>query len=74
MLRPVGDRCSYGCQGRLKRCWAACLVVPSTLAMAAQVVWCCRARDHGGLQLFVGVDEVEAGVSEQGDRVWFGVR
>jgi hypothetical protein len=30
--------------------------------------------DHGDLQLFVGVDEVEARVSEQGDRVGFGVR
>ena len=29
--------------------------------------------DHGGLQLFVGVDAVEARVSE-GDRVGFGVR
>jgi hypothetical protein len=30
--------------------------------------------DHGGLQLFVGVDEVEAGVGEQGDWVGFGDR
>jgi len=30
--------------------------------------------DHGGLQLFVGVDEVEACVSEQGDGVGLGVR
>jgi hypothetical protein len=30
--------------------------------------------DHGGLQLFVGVDEVEACVSEQGDGVGFGAR
>jgi len=29
--------CSYGCQGPVKRCWAACLVVPGTRAMAAQV-------------------------------------
>ena len=29
--------------------------------------------DHGGLQLFLGVDEVEAGVGEQGDGVGFGV-
>ena len=27
--------------------------------------------DHGGLQLFVGVDDVEACVSEQGDGVGF---
>jgi len=30
--------------------------------------------DHGGLHLFVGVDEVEACVSEQGDGVGLGVR
>ena len=30
--------------------------------------------DHGGLQLFVGVDEVEACVGEQGDGVGFGGR
>jgi len=30
--------------------------------------------DHGGLQLFVGVDEVEAGVGEQGDGVGFSGR
>jgi hypothetical protein len=30
--------------------------------------------DHGGLQLFVGVDEVEACVSEQGYGVGFGAR
>jgi hypothetical protein len=30
--------------------------------------------DHCGLQLFVGVDEVEACVGEQGDGVGFGVR
>ena len=30
--------------------------------------------DHGGLQLFVGVDQVAAGVSEQGDGIGFGVR
>src|ERR1035437_5468965 len=30
--------------------------------------------DHGGLQLFVGVDEVGACVSEQGDGVGLGVR
>jgi hypothetical protein len=30
--------------------------------------------DHGGLQLFVGVDEEEARVSEQGDGVGFGDR
>jgi hypothetical protein len=30
--------------------------------------------DHGGLQLFVGVDVVEAGISEQGDGVGLGVR
>jgi hypothetical protein len=29
--------------------------------------------DHGGLQLFLGVDEVEAGVGKQGDGVGFGV-
>jgi len=29
--------------------------------------------DHGGMQLFVGVDEVAAGVSEQGDGVGFSV-
>ena len=29
--------------------------------------------DHGGVQLFVGVDEVEARVGEQGDGVGFGV-
>ena len=30
--------------------------------------------DHSGLQLFLGVDEVEAGVSEQGDGVGVGAR
>jgi len=30
--------------------------------------------DHGGLQLFVGVDEVKAGVGEQGDGVGVGDR
>ena len=30
--------------------------------------------DHGGLQLFVGVDEVGAGVGEQGDGVGFSGR
>ena len=30
--------------------------------------------DHGGVQLFVGVDQVEAGVSEQGDGFGFGAR
>jgi len=30
--------------------------------------------DHGGMQQFVGVDEVDARVSEQGDRVGFCVR
>ena len=30
--------------------------------------------DHCGLQLFVGVDEVEAGVGEQGDGVGFSGR
>ena len=30
--------------------------------------------DHGGLQLFVGVDQGEAGVGEQGDGVGFGAR
>jgi hypothetical protein len=48
-------------------------VVPSTLAIAVPEVWCCWG-DHGGLQLFVGVDEVAARVGEQGDWVGFGVR
>ena len=30
--------------------------------------------DHGGLQLFLGVDEVAAGAAEQGDGVGFGDR
>jgi hypothetical protein len=30
--------------------------------------------DRGGLQLFMGVDEVAAGVGERGDCVGFGVR
>jgi len=42
--RQPPDRCSYGCQGWLKRCCAACRVVPSTVAMELQVAWCCRAR------------------------------
>ena len=29
--------------------------------------------DHSGLQLFLGVDQVEAGVGEHGDGVGFGV-
>jgi hypothetical protein len=49
-------------------------VVPSTLAMAAQGGVVLPGADHGGLQLFVGVDEVEACVSEQGDGVGLGVR
>ncbi len=44
VVAAAADRCSYGCQGRLKRCWAACRVVPSTVAMELQVAWCCRAR------------------------------
>jgi hypothetical protein len=31
------------------------------------------SADHGGLALFVGVDQVEAGVGEQGDRDGFRV-
>jgi hypothetical protein len=30
--------------------------------------------EHSGLQLFVGVDQIEAGVGEQGDGVGFSVR
>jgi hypothetical protein len=48
--------------------------VPSTRAMAAQVVVVLPGADHGGLQLFLGVDQVEAGVGEQGDGVGFGDR
>ena len=47
-------------------------MVPSTPAMAAQVVL--PGADHSSLQLFVGVDEVEACFSEQGDGVGLGVR
>lgn len=53
-------------KGRVRRCWAACLVMPSTAAIAVQVAWCCRALMTAQLSCSVLNSRVPADRHRQG--------